>query len=840
MISFTDIQNGRYENSIAPFLWLHHEDDGLIVKELKAIHDAGIGAVCLESRTHDEFCRDGWWEDLAVIFKTCKELGMKVWILDDKHFPSGYANGIFKDRYPHLRQKPILQRHTDLYGPVRQGAVLVDLHKPRGEDTVVAVLAMRRTPDGNAFDGTIIDLSDSYVGGRVYFDLPEGLWTIAAIMTSEVEVSMAFDCDKLSNEATDAYIEEVYASHYAHFPEEFGKTLLGFFSDEPCFHNNRYQPGEALDFYAAYPWNQTVFEELSSRWGDKIYDKLLRLWHPFADGSTERLRADYFDVITALYRDNFSMRIGNWCEEHGVMYIGHIIEDNGRHKQTGCSAGHYFRALEGQHMSGVDVVLHQIMPGLTDVSSVGHVSYRQMDNVFFHYELAKLAASAAHSENRKQGRAMCEIFGAYGWAEDTAFMKYLADHFLVRGINYFVPHAFSPLAYDPDCPPVFYNGGNNPTYRYLHRLMTYMNRVAAFSKGALHVPTCAIVYDAEASYAAAPYTDDKVIAKTLYDAALDYDILPFDRLEKIDADGCLNGEYYPVILMPLAAYISKDNRQKLERLKDRVTVVGDFPIDGFPFVPLAELLSFMEPYRRLTLSENAHYIRHLQLDRGGKICLFLSNEDMTGTQTVTLRLKGFDGGLYTVYDPFDNIALTRESETGEISVTLAPYHLTVLLFGEKGEVSEEKHLTEFDGEESVLDLTWEIALCREKDYPAFTVWKRTDHLDSVTGKDALPAFSGMMRYTATLPDVLPSGGERVILDLGTVGDSAIVTVGGRNVGERLFPPYRFDITEALSYGRKLSVTVSNTSVFEAPDVFSRYMLLKPSGILGPVKLIVCR
>ena len=39
---------------------------------------------------------------------------------------------------------------------------------------------------------------------------------------------------------------------------------------------------------------------------------------------------------------------------------------------------------------------------------------------------------------------MCEAFGAYGWNEGLKMMKWIADHLLVRGINYLVPHAFDP------------------------------------------------------------------------------------------------------------------------------------------------------------------------------------------------------------------------------------------------------------------------------------------------------------------------------------------------------------------------------------------------------------
>ena len=47
-------------------------------------------------------------------------------------------------------------------------------------------------------------------------------------------------------------------------------------------------------------------------------------------------------------------------------------------------------------------------------------------------------------------------------------MKWIADHFLVRGVNWFVPHAFSMAAFpDWDCPPHFYAHGQTPS---LHTL----------------------------------------------------------------------------------------------------------------------------------------------------------------------------------------------------------------------------------------------------------------------------------------------------------------------------------------------------------------------------------
>ena len=112
------------------------------------------------------------------------------------------------------------------------------------------------------------------------------------------------------------------------------------------------------------------------------------------------------DAVTRLYRDNFTRQLGDWCQEHGVEYIGHIIEDMNAHKRTGCSSGHYFRSLDGQHMSGMDIVLHQLMPGMSDHIHTASTHGNNADPEFFDYTLAKLASSLGHIGKDMKDRAM--------------------------------------------------------------------------------------------------------------------------------------------------------------------------------------------------------------------------------------------------------------------------------------------------------------------------------------------------------------------------------------------------------------------------------------------------
>ena len=77
---------------ILPFFWQHGEELSILKEEIDAIQKCGITEFCVESRTHEEFCRGKWWEDFGFILKEARKRKMRVWLLDDKRFPTGYAN----------------------------------------------------------------------------------------------------------------------------------------------------------------------------------------------------------------------------------------------------------------------------------------------------------------------------------------------------------------------------------------------------------------------------------------------------------------------------------------------------------------------------------------------------------------------------------------------------------------------------------------------------------------------------------------------------------------------------------------------------------------------------
>ena len=825
--------NNVQHNYLAPFLWLHWEDDSLISEEIQRIYESGIRSVCLESRTHEDFVRDGWWEDLDLIFAECKKRGMKVWILDDKHFPSGYANGVFEDK-KELQAWGITEDHMSVPGPVKDGCVIVDGWFRSEEDELISVVALRHVPCEKRYT-EIIDLTDNVSDGTLYFDLPEGMWQITYLIKTRTGIAQRFlpFCDKLNPGAVQYFIDEVYQPHYDRYKELFGNTFLGSFSDEPGFKNNSLWGWRTPEFglsYEHHPWGDCVMERLSEKYGSSARSLLAGLWFDIDDISDD-MRYDFMDIVNDEYRKNFINPLADWCHEHGVMYIGHIIEDNNIHAATCNGPGHYFRALDHQDMSGIDVVLHQIVPGLTECSNTGPVSYHHMNSEFFHYYLAKLGSSFAHIDPMKQGRAMCEIFGAYGWAEGTKIMKYLMDHMLVRGINYYVPHAFSPKPNDPDCPPNFYDSGRNPEYRYFGRNMDYLNRMCHMLSGGLHVSTCAVLYDAENRWINGDFLPLEKIGKKLYDNLLDYDIIPADYLDKIDSEGKLNGEKYNVLLVPYSNAMSRDVLKKLEKVSVPVVFVyADGAEAGPGGVCLSQLADYMtsKGYRDISSDYDGIYLRYIHIVRNGThICMF-SNEDINNTINAKLTLDFFSGGEYAEYDAFENKAVKKYSD-GTVSVSLAPYNSTVLVFGECSGL-DSCETTDIDIE-IPLDCEYKISLARENNTD-FEYYTTVRELFNITGLSGVKDFSGHMKYETEF-DVSDEG--RYILDLGFVGEAVELSINGEAVGKKQFPPYEFEV-KLKKGSNKLCAVVSNHNGYARRDYFSKFLLMESSGIMGPVVL----
>lgn len=848
---------GQHGSYILPFLWLHGEPKERVREEILAIKNSGIREFCAESRPYEAFCKDAWWEDFGYILATAKELGMRVWLLDDRKFPTGYANGYLEmPENAHLRKRLIREFQIDAVGPMKYASFYLG-GRIREEEQILSVIAYRRGPEGETMEAdTAVELTDALGDGMVYWDVPEGVWRLCVtVETAPYEYRddrLFYYIDMLSRESCHAMIDAVYQPHYEHFAEYFGNTFAGFFSDEPGFLNVCYTYNNRLgQMFSPYPWREDLPRLMAESAG--VPEAQMRLWLPalWEDMGevTSLVRTHYMEVATKLYRENFSYLLGDWCRDHGVMYIGHVIEDMGAHMRLGYGSGHYFRALDGQDMAGIDIVLMQDIPGLSGaIHRAPLADGGKADPAFFRYTLPKLAASHAHIQPMKQDRAMCEIFGAFGWAEGLPFMKGLADIMLASGINYFVPHAFSPKEEDTDCPPHFYNGGKNVQYPLFGELMAYMGRCSHLLSGGKHRADVAVFYNAESEWATEEDSSLGAVCRELTRGLIDFDIVPYDALAEAEVQNgrlCINGESYGALVVPESPILPIDRLTCFHRLSNAglpllfadalpERAAEGAPIDGLfagsAAVPRGELPARLRQAGLCHVAgegDGFSSLRFYHVEREGKDVYLLSNEDLR--HPIHGRLTLPQTGDCLIYDPWANRLYRDRAKDGVLPLHLDTGSTCFLIFGEP--IPADTPFVTVETHRIPLPLRFDISV-KEEGEEEFRLLAKDAECFDLSAPDRSPRFSGLIRYEA----VLEMREGYTVLDLGQVGETAEIRLNGRYLGACIHAPYRIALDGLVPGENRLEILVRSNLAHRRRDEFSGFHPIPPTGILGPVFL----
>lgn len=859
-----EVLKGNGGSYIFPFLWMKGEKEAVIREEIGKIAECGIREICLESRPHPDFCGPGWWKSLDIIVEEAKKRGMRLWILDDRKFPTGYANGGF-EKHPELAKVYLAERHVDLVGPKRKAAVLISpFLSPDGE--VVSVLALRRA-SGSTTElcmDSVIDLTDQVENGFVYLDIPKGRWRLLVIYTTRTGSGRANYMNLIDSRSVRVLIDEVYEKHYEHYKEEFGKTIAGFFSDEPelgnvggyDFHETLGRPERRL------PWSLELLEKLKETWGEALCRNLPALWFG-AGEDTVRIRSQYMEGITDLVYHCFTGQIKGWCEEHQVDYIGHIIEDDNAHTRMGCSIGHYFKEMRGRHMGGVDVVHFQIVPGFED--PVHQWLGWDTDGEFFHYGLAKLGSSCAHIDAHKKGRSMCEIFGNYGWALGVGKMRWLTNHMLVRGINHFTPHAFSMIFPDRDCPPHFYARGNNPQFPFFAELMQYMNRMCHLINGGIHLSNAAILYHGEAEWGGGERMAFHIPGRCLMESQMDYDVVPEDIFDRENADIqdkrlVVNGETYGCLIQPWFENIPEGFMNGAVRAAKEglpIFVVDDLPkrttlgnpvskeyLDAVRVVKLKDLAEAVRELGCFLRVEGTfpHLRTYLYQDQEAVYAQFFNESVEESCETMVHF--GEETVMVAEYDGFENTLKMFRTEGGTCCLRLEPGEAKVWIPCTKSMAEELKAFVSKEETGAIkkqpelisvseVSADWRVSFkeALEKEFTGCYTIPKEAELPNMNSAGLYPEFSGTYRYEGGFEAAGVSGAEKVMLYFPAVGDCAVLYVNGVRAGSLIGSPIRMDVTGLLRDGwNELVIEVTNTLVWKIKDPVSTQMQLDPTGM----------
>ena len=516
-----------------------------------------------------------------------KKRDMKVWIVDEIGYPSGFAGGYFTKEKPELRMQALSigQRL-----PVKAGETL---NQAVGPDAVAAV----------AVSATGERLPVPVTGGNVAWTAPAGGdWTVQVVehvfrtspTRSDANPTHAKDSsnsleDYMNPEATAAYLEQTHNGYYKAMPELFGTTILGFRGDEPDYS------------IAGLPWTPKFFDTFQQVKGYDIRPYLGALLLSAGGGGRPRpaaavpgatttpaaaqaaqaartppppaakltdaevrAKGDYYDVFSQMFRDGFFKPQGLWCAAHGVEYQVHLNHEE-MEMDLVRSEGDFLRDMKYVEEPGIDSIWHQIW---TDTVS----------------DFPRLASSAAHVYGHP--RAFTETFAAYRPEPDATMARYILNEEVVRGVNVietmFYPatspaDAFGPPATAPATPgaPARPRGGPSALMRdpgwpalmqYLERLTYVMSMGRPAATVALYIPSSSM-WLGDAASDTAFVSSERMLAER----QIDFDIINQNALAEDLKAGpgyleSMSGNQYRTVIIPSASILTQTELDRLRAL----------------------------------------------------------------------------------------------------------------------------------------------------------------------------------------------------------------------------------------------------------------------------------
>ncbi|MCD6352434.1 MAG: hypothetical protein J7M26_09970, partial [Armatimonadetes bacterium] len=578
-----------------PFWFLNHTlDHDLLRVQIAEMADKGVGGAVLHPRhgMRVPFMSKPWLDAIEVCIEALAEHGMEAWIYDEDNWPSGYFGGRLSRPHPENRM-----RYLRVQQLLANGGATYRAQLDQDGNTVVKVLASRylETEDGSVtpvppFMDITARLSDD---GTFRWSAPPGEWLITVFwecpVAERVTWFRGYYVDTMNPQVMRQFLEACYEPNLR-FAQHFGETVKGVFTDEPglMIHDayfsdqamrstvedpRRKLPGITL------PWTRDFFERFEQLKGYDLRERLADLVYEVSE-DWRKVRCDFYDAVASWYVEAYHQQLSAWCQEHGLEYIGHTLEDPLFNQVR--TQGNQSRVLEQMHRPGLDYLGHGI--GTRDHP--------------FRILAAKCAASVAHVMGRP--RVMCEAFGGSGHGHRLSDRRLDLNFMAALGVNMVIPHAFyysfAGLRKTDWPPDEFYHAPYWPWYKtwadYLGRLCLLQTQGHHVSGVAILSPVKTVAVNmVRSGRMSRDSLQDRLYAE-LSDRLLrlhyDFDYLDETQVERaVVKEGRLgfetSEEDYAVIILPAMEVISLFAAEKLLEFFQaggRIVAFGTIPLEA--------------------------------------------------------------------------------------------------------------------------------------------------------------------------------------------------------------------------------------------------------------------
>lgn len=410
-------------NPVTMWFWNSTITKDGITKQMEEFREQGIYEFYIHPACYAEFeyLSDQYMDLIKYVVSEAKRLDMKYWIYDEYEYPSGTAGGLLSRDYPELRQKRIICVPIDA-----QAAAYCWNVNLKGDFICAQRLSVKNGKyyAADATDlcevvqtGEFVDvtLRNHYVNNTMvllYFQtiVPSGPPSMTTRPGMEAHRGYV---DMMSYEAVSKFIELTHERYKAAIGDEFGKTVMGVFTDEPT----TLCPHCGADPYirnAIGPWNDKFAEEFEKRNGYSLLPHLHCLIYKPLTAFDIKVKNDYRETVRDLYHRNFCGQIGEWCKKNNLKFTGHYPGEE--------ELGGYI--AQGDMQMGLE---YMDEPGMDSIWCANKID----DNNFC--IAGKMLAGAAKLNG--QSRTLCEDYTCSFYNFKLPVMKRNANKILIMGAN---------------------------------------------------------------------------------------------------------------------------------------------------------------------------------------------------------------------------------------------------------------------------------------------------------------------------------------------------------------------------------------------------------------------
>ncbi|MCL2517936.1 MAG: hypothetical protein FWF15_05175 [Oscillospiraceae bacterium] len=350
---------------------------------------------------------------IAYAVAEMKKRGQKFWIYDEFNWPSGPAGGKLLRDKPWTRGKVLRVRdimahpgyNTELLLPGRILAI------KRGTDDVTDQCEIYKIDIQPTADWHRVIINNKAVNEylyKIFYIENEKSVTVTDVWAEHSNYTEGY-LDALNPKAIQAFIEYTHEKYKQYIGDEFGETVIGVFTDEPCI--------TSIGDYEAsgIPWYDELEEDFQAWSGYDIKDRLELLYLPGVTDEIRNIKIHFWRFLSFRFQKVFIAAMKDWCEDNNLLLTGHMCGEEGLWSNMMQSVDIY-RDLSEFHLPGIDSIF----------------SKQSIDTP--NYNIAgKILSSAGRFYNKR--RLLCETYTGSGWDLRFSDMRRIANRLILLGVN---------------------------------------------------------------------------------------------------------------------------------------------------------------------------------------------------------------------------------------------------------------------------------------------------------------------------------------------------------------------------------------------------------------------